>query len=497
MDSLRLKEQEKTPLLDALKEYVASNPIPFDVPGHKMGRIHTDLMDVIGIEAFKYDVNAPIGIDIFYNGKGGVMEESSSLMAKAYDADKAIFLTNGTTLGIMIMIMSTLKAKDKIILPRNVHKSIINSLILSGAYPIFVEPQYDQNLGIANNITIEEYIKAMDENLDAKAIFIIHPTYFGVTCDIKKVVEEAHKRNMVVLVDEAHGAHFYFHEDLPISSIEAGADISAVSIHKTAGSLTQSSVLLIKGNRVNYENVLKVYSMLSSTSPSHLLLASLDAARKYMVFHGHDVLENNLKLASYAREQLNSINGIMCLSSSYVKEKENEEFSFDPTRLVISVRDLGKSGFEIMHLLKEKYDIQVELAETYLVLAILAIGSTKDDIDRLIKAFKEISLTYYEEGKKTPLKDFIFDYADIYVSPQVAYNAPSVKIDIKKAKGKISSESVMIYPPGIPLLIPGEIISKNILDIYEFYINSKGKIIKDTPSDVIKVIDEDKWSKGD
>lgn len=491
-----LNRQKQTPLLKALKDYVESNPTPFDVPGHKMGRIHTELADLIGIDAFKYDVNAPIGIDIFYHGSG-VIEESSSLLADAYNADKALFLINGTTSGIMIMIMGTVSMNEKIILPRNVHKSVINSLIISGAYPVFVEPQYDQRLGIANNITVEEYIKAMDENKDAKAIFIIHPTYFGVTCDIKRVVNEAHKRNMIVLVDEAHGAHFAFHEELPISAMEANADISAVSIHKTLGSLTQSSALLIKGNRVSYEKILKVYSMLGSTSPSHLLLASIDAARKYMVFHGKEVLENNIKIAEYAKKELNNIPGISCLTADYIKKEGNEEFDLDPTRLVISVRDLGKSGFEIMHLLRKKYNIQLELAETYLVLAILAVGSKKEDVDKLINAFKEISSLYYEKGKKAPLKNFIFDYADIYVSPRIAYNAPSMRININEAKGKISSEAVMIYPPGIPLLIPGEIISENILEIYEFYKKSGGTIIKDSPLEVIQVIDESKWKKGD
>ncbi len=490
-----LKEQEKTPLLTALKEYVASNPIPFDVPGHKMGRIHTELSDVIGIDAFRYDVNAPIGIDVLYRG-GGVIEQSANLLADAYGADKAIFLINGTTSGIMMMIMGTVNANEKIILPRNVHKSVINSLIVSGAFPIFVEPQYDQYLGIANNILVEDYIKAMDENPDAKAVFIINPTYFGVTCDIASVVKEAHKRNMLVLVDEAHGAHFHFHESLPLSAMEAGADVSAVSIHKTMGSLTQSSALLLKGDRVSYEKLLKVYAMFGSTSPSHLLLASLDAARKYMVFHGHDILSQNLALASYARNELNKIPGILCLTPSYGEKTGNGQFSFDETRLVIAVRELGHSGFEIMHLLRKKFNIQLELAETYLVLAILAIGSTKEDVDHLIKAFKEISSLYYEGGKKIPMKNFIFDYGDIYVRPREAYHAPSKRVVISKAEGEICSESVMIYPPGIPLLIPGEIISKNLIEIYEFYESSGGTIIKDSPLGMIQVIDQDQWKEG-
>ena len=485
------KRQEQTPLLTAMKNYVNSDPVPFDVPGHKMGRIHTELADLIGIDVFRYDINAPIGIDILYKG-GGVIEQSADLLADAYGADKSIFLINGTTSGIMMMIMGTVAAKEKIILPRNVHKSVINSLIVSGAYPIFVEPEYDQYLGIANNVLVTEYVKAMDENPDAKAVFVINPTYFGVAGDIASIVEQAHRRNMIVLVDEAHGAHFHFHEALPLSAMEAGADISAVSLHKTAGSLTQSSALLIKGTRVSYEQLLKVYSMFGSTSPNHLLLASIDAARKFMALQGHEILEENIKLAEYARKELNLIPGIQCLNPEYGQNESHGEFHFDRTRLVIAVRELGHTGFEIMQLIRKKYNIQLELAETYLVLAILAIGSRKEDVDRLIQAFKEISKMFFEDGERPILKNFHFDYADVCVRPREAYHAPNKRILMEEAEGEICAESVMIYPPGIPLLIPGEIISKNIIEIFDFYAKSGGTIIKDSPLGMIQIIDQEK-----
>ena len=265
-----------------------------------MGNFNNDLEEYAGKNLYKLDVNAPIGLDNLYHPHG-VIKEAEDLLADLYNVDEALFSINGTTGGIMTMIIGTIDAKEKIILPRNVHKSIINSLILSGAYPIFVMPDTDPETGIANGVKIDNYIKAMDENPDAKAVFVINPTYFGVTSNIKKLAKEAHERNMIVIADEAHGSHLYFHEDLPLGAMAAGADISSVSLHKTFGSLTQSSAILINKERINVSRIKKVYAMLSSTSPNHILLASIDVARKRMALDGHKLLSNTLDLARKTR----------------------------------------------------------------------------------------------------------------------------------------------------------------------------------------------------
>lgn len=485
------EKQKKTPLLTAMKKYMESGPVPFDVPGHKMGRVQNDLTDLIGVDAFRADVNAPIGIDNLYKGTG-VIAEAEKLFADAFGADYAIFLINGTTSGIMMMVMATLSAGDSIILPRNVHKSMINSLIVSGAVPIFVEPEYDLELGIANGVCVESYIEAMDLHPEAKAIFVINPTYFGIASDLSTIVEEAHSRNMIVLVDEAHGAHFAFHDQLPKSAMACGADMTSMSIHKTLGSLTQSSALLIQGDRVNYQKVRRAYTMFGSTSPSHLLLASLDAARKKIALEGKKILEENLKLAKYARKKLNHIPGVSVLDQGYCDEKDSSRFAFDETRLVIRVDSLGKSGFEVMKDFRRFYNIQFELAETYLVLAILAIGSTRKDVDRLCAAFQDYSQRVYQKGVKHRIRNLVFDYADLEITPREAYFSPNEMIAIEEAEGRISSESVMIYPPGIPILIPGEKITKSILKTYAFYIRKKGTIMSDSPIGLIRVVKEEK-----
>jgi lysine decarboxylase len=275
------------------------------------------------------DANAPVGLD-HLSHPTGVINEAQNLMAEAMGADKTYFITNGTTMGILAMVLSVVKANDKIILPRNVHKSVINGLILSGAVPIFIKPNIDEFVGIANDVSFSSVKKAIDDNPDAKAIFIINPTYFGVVSDLLEITEYAHKNNMVVMADEAHGAQFYFSEKLPLSAMEAGADISATSMHKTAGSLTQSSVILTKGSRIDHQRLRATLNMLQSTSPSSLLIASLDVARKTMYFHGKSKIAAVLKLAKIAREKLKSIPGLTVIDKNYLLDKGC--FNYDETR---------------------------------------------------------------------------------------------------------------------------------------------------------------------
>lgn len=384
------EKQNNTPFFSEMKKYIESDPTCFDVPGHKMGNFDNDLEEYAGKTLYKLDVNAPIGLDNLYHPHG-VIKEAEDLLADLYNVDEALFSINGTTGGIMTMIIGTIDAKEKIILPRNVHKSIINSLILSGAYPIFVMPDTDPETGIANGVKIDNYIKAMDENPDAKAVFVINPTYFGVTSNIKKLAKEAHERNMIVIADEAHGSHLYFHEDLPLGAMAAGADISSVSLHKTFGSLTQSSAILINKERINVSRIKKVYAMLSSTSPNHILLASIDVARKRMALDGHKLLSNTLDLARKTRERINKIRGFHCLDKSYLDG--NGRFDIDETKLVINTSEVGLSGFEIFKLMREVENVQMELGEISELLAIFTIGTTQKDADRLVEGLQKYQIS--------------------------------------------------------------------------------------------------------
>lgn len=485
-------EQEKTPYLSALMDYVKSNPIPFDVPGHKLGNFQDDLFK-IDAPSFQFDANAPIGLDNLYNAKG-VLKEAEDLAAKLCKADHCFFSVNGTSGGILTMLLSCLYGKDKIILPRNVHKSVVNALILSGAIPIFVNPDIDDDLGVACGMRVEDVVKTMDDNPTAKAVFVINPTYFGVASDLRRIALEAHKRNMIVMCDEAHGSNFYFSEKLPVSAMEADCDITAMSMHKNSGSLTQTSLILLKGNRVDYYDVKRAFSMFSSTSPNPLLLASLDAARKKMALEGEEILSECLKLSSYARERLNQIKGIHVYGKEYIKERNNSGvFSIDETKLVIDTRGLGLYGYEVYKEIRRQSNIQLELGEVSVVLALISVGTTKEHVDKLIEAFQKLSDRFFNEREEAKIPHYHYSYPLDLVSPRIAYDAPHKITKLRDGIGEISAETIMAYPPGIPLVIPGEVISKDAVDLITFYQKEGGEVLKDTGSDEIKVIDRKNW----
>lgn len=488
-----MNKQEKTPYLTALIDYVKSNPVPFDVPGHKLGGFQSDLSRLVSSCFFEYDANAPIGLDNLYNAKG-VIKEAEELASEATDADYCFFSVNGTTGGIITIILGSLYSKDKIILPRNIHKSVVNALIVSGAIPVFVNPDIDEELGIACGVKSEDYIKAMDENPTAKAIFVINPTYFGIASDLRTLVNEAHKRNMIVIVDEAHGSNFYFSDELPISAMSAKADITAMSMHKNSGSLTQSSMILMKKKYLSYYDIKKAFTMFSSTSPNPLLIASLDAARKEMAIHGKEIIHNCLNLACYARSELNKIPGIKVYGKEYLEKRHNSGcFDIDLTKLVIDVTGLGLYGYEVYKEIRKKYNVQLELGEVSVVLAIISPGTKKEHVDKLIDAFKKLSSEYYKKNENIEIPKYNYSYPINLVSPRVAYDAPHKVVDLTSSIGEISAETIMAYPPGIPILIPGEIISSDAIDLIEFYKREGGEVLKDTAENKINIIDRKNW----
>lgn len=484
--------QKLTPFFTKLKAYGLSDVVPFDVPGHKLGRLPNDFTDFTGVNTYLLDANAPRGLDTL-SKPTGVIKEAEALTAEAFGADHAFFLTNGTTAGIIAMIMATCRANEKIILPRNVHKSVINALIFSGAVPIFVKPDIDNHLGIANGLSFTMMKKAIDDNPDAVAVLVINPTYFGVTSDLEAIVEYAHEKDMMVLADEAHGSQLYFSDLLPIGAITAGADISATSMHKTGVSLTQSSILLTKGNRVDLNKIQSTLNMIHSTSPSALLMASLDVARKQMYFEAKSHIARVLELKKEAVIKLNSIKGISVLEESYAQERGFTDF--DHTKLVIKVSELGINGFEVYRMLKDRFNIQLELAETYLVLGILTMATEKSDLDRLYDALKILSFESYEQNESLKKIKFNYSFPESFVRPRVAYHAPHKVIELKDAVNEVSAESIMIYPPGIPMLIPGEIISEQFLEDIEVYQENGSIIFSEVGKGYIKVIDKENWEK--
>lgn len=436
----------------------------------------------------KMDINSSPLMDNVANPKG-IIKDAQKLLANAYGSDEAFFITNGTTGAIHTMILSVLKPGDKIIIPRNIHKSVINALIISGAVPVFIQPEYDFNLGISLNIDYKKLELIIEENKDAKALFLLNPTYYGACSDLESIIKICRSNNILVLVDEAHGAHFPFHDDLPVSGISLGADMCAVSIHKTGGALTQASALLLNSNNVDSKKVLQSINMLQSTSASYLLMASIDGARANLVTNGREQLSKALNLSRYARSKLNKIKGIKVQTKSSINIR-GAEF-LDETKLCINFKDLNLTGFEVYDLLYKEFSIQVELGDLYNILALVSIGTTKSDIDKLINAIKIIAKMPRE---KNLLKDIKINPTNpqISISPREAYYSNKESIQINKSINRICGECIMAYPPGIPIISPGEIITKDIIDHIKILKDSNAYLtdMKDSTLETILVVCE-------
>lgn len=485
--------ENKTPFIDALKEYIDEDVVPFDVPGHHMGNSYNPAREIFGQKVFKSDVNAPLGLDNLAK-PSGVLYESEQLLAKACHADDAFFLINGTSSGIVAMIMTAVKAGEKIILPRNVHKSVVNALILSGAVPCYTMPEVDVELGIVNQPTMAKWKHEIIKNPSAKAIFIINPTYFGSVCDLKELVDFAHSHNMAVLVDEAHGAHYYFeNNEHPLSAMEAGADLTAVSFHKTAGSLTQSSVLLSKGQRFSRAEIQTSLNIINTTSPSSILMASIEGARSYMESEqGKQNMLETYSLCRYARESINKIKGFKAPGKEHFEK--HGSFDFDETKLVIWLESIDLNGFDLYKMLKTEYGIQMELAETNTVLAIVSIGTKKKHIDKLIQSLKKISRKYYtKKSRNSELDSGRFPF--MLIRPRAAFHAPKKILPLEQCSGQISKEQIMIYPPGIPLIVPGEVWSDELVAKVKKYLQNGTKIYSSLDGGMFEVIDKDKWKR--
>ena len=486
-----MKDQTKTPYFDEMKAYCELDHVPLDVPGHHMGCQEDELKDFLGPLVYRFDANSPKCIDNL-NHPNGALKEAMELMADAYDAKEAYFLINGTSSGILAMVLATCGDNDKIILPRNCHKSAIGALTLSGAYPVFVSPNFDPELGIANQPSYEDYERVILENPDAKAVFVINATYFGVVTDLKRIVDLAHKHNMYCIVDEAHGAHFNFDHHGPISAMRAGADLSASSIHKTCGSLTQTSVLLSNGS-ISSKHINKVMSMINTTSPSMILLASLDTARKYTALYGQEKIDEVKKLANYAREEAKKIPGFNIFGREYFQSKGC--FDYDETKLLISIDGLSISGFDLFNIIHDDYGIQLELGERYVGLGIVALGTKKEHIDRLLDALRDMSKRFYHPDEKHEKNNYPILSTKTVLKPRDVFNAPMKKVKLEDAEGMISKESIMTYPPGIPVIIAGEEFSKEIIERIKYYKTIKGRVIMDHIDGCVSVVDEEKLNK--
>ncbi|MCL1990305.1 MAG: aminotransferase class I/II-fold pyridoxal phosphate-dependent enzyme [Defluviitaleaceae bacterium] len=448
--------QDRLPLLEAMKDYANRDIAAFDVPGHKRGQGVDVLTDYFGAQVMALDTNSLPALDHVGNPTG-VIKEAQALLAEAYGADVAFFMANGSTSAIQAMLMSVISPGDRILMPKNSHKSALNGLILCGGIPVYMQPEMCLKEGIMKNVSVDEVRRQLDAHPDIKAVFVLNPTYFGHTSDLKEISKLCHARDVLLLVDEAHGAHFPFHPAMPLSAMASGADISCISVHKTGGALTQSSALVVKAGRVDVHRVQQVVNILQSTSVSYLLMGSLDGARYNLVKNGTQQLDHVMALSRMARQSLNQIVGVSTVEA---------DMFYDLTKLVINVSKLSLTGFEVYELLWRQYEIQLELCETDHVLAVMSLGDCQHWIERLVNAMAEIAHKYPLQScenqmrQPTMLKD-----TTVKMSPRDAYFSSKELMAFDHAIGRIAGESIMAYPPGIPIISPGELVTKEVIDV--------------------------------
>lgn len=470
-------DQTQTPLLEALRKAANRPHAPFYTPGHKRGRgISQPLAELFGEKVFAADLPELPEIGNLFAPEAAIAQ-AQELAAAAFGATKTWFLVNGSTAGIIAAILATCRSGKKIILPRNIHTSAISGLILSGAIPIFINPKYNPDWDIASSITTASVTAALENHPDAKAVMMVSPTYQGICGDVAGIAEIAHQKNIPLLVDEAHGPHFAFHSQLPTPALLAGADLAVQSIHKVLGAMTQASMLHIReNNRLDTNQLAGVLGLLQSSSPSYLLLASLDAARQQMAVDGTRLMSQTLELATDARNRISQIPGLSVLEIFNGGLAE-----LDPTRLTVKVSDLGLSGYEADEILDTELEVTCELPSLKNLTFIISLGNTAADIDRLVEGLTVLANTSQKDlpRKIAVTTDFYqpeFSPPTIPVSPREAFFAVKESLPVEECVGRVSGESVCPYPPGIPVLMPGEAIASESVEFLQQVI-ARGGII--------------------
>lgn len=468
-----MSNQERMPFVEALESYKKQHFVPFHTPGHKIGVEAPQLLkDWMG-PALPYDLGVMYALDDLHEPEGE-LKEAQDLTAQLYGADYCWFSINGTTALIEAMIMGTVGPDETIIIPREAHRSVISGLVLSGAKPVYMDCQFDERWGIPLGVSLNDAVKTMDANPEAKAILLVYPNYYGVGVDIVNIVKEAHKRGMIVLVDEAHGPHLPFSKNLPIEAIAAGADLVAQSTHKSVGSLTQTSWLLGQGERLNKRRITQMHQMLQSTSPNYIFLASLDMARHQLAIVGEDLVSRTVELSLYLRKELDKIPGITTMEYRDIEERV---VNYDCTKVLIDAKELGLTGVAFERMLRD-HRIEVELVQAHHVLVLITIGDTKESITALIQAVQAISDTVLSTSyKSNNIKDenlqnlskhsAVLPEPIVRVTPRNAMYANREQVRLQDALHRIAGETIAYYPPGIPCVAVGEVISESVLQYIE------------------------------
>lgn len=462
------------PILKSLEEYREEEVVSFHMPGHKMGSIYKRLgFDNLDDDLLSLDTTEVPGIDNLHSPESAILE-AQRLAAETFGADHTFFLVNGTTAGIYSMILAATKPGDRIIIPRNCHRSVFGAVVLGRLQPVYVEPETDPQLGLAVGIRPETILQAMEKYKDIKAVVITYPTYYGTCSDIEAIAEIVHAWNAVLLVDEAHGSHFTFNEKLPKPALKAGADMTAQSTHKTLSSMTQSSMLHVKGERVDLDKLKFFLQLTQTTSPSHILLASLDCARYIMQEKGKELLDQTIEWCNWAREEINKIPGLYCINSDRIGSYGMSDM--DPTRLTVNFKAAGISGTSAEEAIRNIFKIQVEMSDLYNIVAIATIGNCREDYERFVEALRKIAGGVTKDpAAEAPALSYKASH-ELCVMPWEAVYCEKEHVSTEESIGRICGEMVIPYPPGIPVLMPGERVTRESIEYLKLCVENGIKI---------------------
>lgn len=474
-----------TPLYDALKKYADDEVLPFHMPGHKQGR---GLTQEFKERMYKIDLTELPGLDNLHMPEG-VIDQAQNLAAAAFGADSSFFLVNGTSCGILAMIMTVCNPGDEIIIPRDCHKSVVDGLILSGAVPEYIKPEIFHDFNISSGISTEQLEKKLAAHPEAKAVLITYPNYYGVCSDIQEIADMVHSYDKILMVDEAHGSHLYFNDNLPIASLKAGADICVNSLHKTLAALTQCSILHVKGDRVDVDRLKFMLQALQTTSPSYIFMACMDILRDTMQRQGKELLDQLISYNLKLRKRLNRIDGITLLDDNYVGR--NHIHDVDITKLLINVSSMGMTGLEAEEMLRKNHNIQVEMSDLQNILCITTVADSPDMFQRLGQALDFMSREHSDVIKQQDTHIFL-PLLKQKLSPRQCFYSIIESIETDNAIGRICAERIAIYPPGIPFICPGEQITQDVIDYINMIKSTDVAVYgaKDATLNTIRVVKE-------
>lgn len=458
-------DQHSAPFSDALARFTASDAVTFSTPGHKRGRTIDPTTAALLGSALSADIPHGGGVDTTHFNLG-ILRQAEHLAAQAYGADDARYLVNGSTTGNIAMLLATCRDGDEVIITRMLHKSLLAALIFSGAQPIYLTPTIDPDHNLPLDTDPQTVAGAIRAHPNARAVVLVSPSYVGVTSDLGQIAEICHNAGIPLLVDEAWGPHFHFHPQLPQSATAAGADAAVNSSHKMTSAITQGSTLLLRHGLLDLERIHPLVDMVQTTSPSVLIYASLDTNRRLLATQGHALLDRTITLARHLRQALEAIPGLTVLSPEIISNRPGADF--DVTRVLVDVAGLGITGFEAEQILRDQHGVHVEMSDLLSVLLLITIGDDEATIQRAIDAFQSLA--------RFPTTDSRFPTAQLRSSgqllfggqqactPRQAFNAPHRAVPPAQAIGQISAESITPYPPGIPLITPGERIRPEVID---------------------------------